>query len=86
MVPARGIRNRLDARCLQLGLAPPAQVGALEGSEGDAVRRGEKAKRLIWRDNQPFNFKPGDMKELEDELEKSGETERSARSDAKLAG
>ena len=49
-------------------------------------RRGEKAKRLIWRDNQLFNFKSDEMKELEDELEKSGETERSAASDAKLAG
>ena len=49
-------------------------------------RRGEKASRLIWRDNQPFNFEPDDMKELEDELRKSGETERSTASDAKLAG
>ena len=48
--------------------------------------RGEKAKRLIWRDNQPFNFTSGEMKELEDELRKSGETERSTSSDAKLAG
>ena len=49
-------------------------------------RRGENVKRLIWRDNQSFNFKPDDMKELEDELKKSGATERSASSDAKLAG
>ena len=49
-------------------------------------RRGEKASRLIWRDNQPFNFKPADMKELEDELKKSGAMERSTASDAKMAG
>jgi len=48
--------------------------------------RGENAKRLIWRDNQLFNFTLGEMKELEDELRKYGETERSTNSDAKLAG
>ena len=60
--------------------------GNRRGDSPSETRRGEKAKRLIWRDNQPFNFKPGDMKGLEEELKKSGETERSARSDAKLAG
>jgi len=49
-------------------------------------RRGEKAGRLIWRDNQPFNFAPEEMKGLEDELKKSGETERAAKSNAQMAG
>ena len=48
-------------------------------------RRGKKAGRLIWRDNQMFNFKPTDMKGLNDELKKSGANESAAKSDAKLA-
>jgi len=49
-------------------------------------RRGEKAGRLIWRDNLPQNFQPSEMKELNDELRKSGGTEGSVKSAAELAG
>jgi len=48
--------------------------------------RGEKAGRLIWRDNQPLNFTPEEMKDLNDELKKSGESDAAAKNDAKLAG
>ena len=47
--------------------------------------RGEKAKRLIWRDNQPLNFTEGEMKELNDELKKQGETDKASVNNAKLA-
>ena len=49
-------------------------------------RRGEKAGRLIWRDNQPLNFTPDEMKDLNEELKKQGESDKAALSDAKLAG
>ena len=47
--------------------------------------RGKKAGRLIWTDNQMFNFKPADMKGLNDELKKRGAKESSEKNDAKLA-
>ena len=49
-------------------------------------RRGEKAGRLIWRDNQPFNFTAEEMKGLNDELKKRGEADAAAKNEAKLAG
>jgi len=49
-------------------------------------RRGEKAGRLIWRDNQPLNFTEAEMKGLNDELKKSGEADKAVENKAKLAG
>ena len=49
-------------------------------------RRGEKAGRLIWRDNQPLNFTTDEMKGLNDELKKCGEADAAAKNEAKLAG
>ena len=49
-------------------------------------RRGEKAGRLIWRDNQPLNFTADEMKGLNDELKKCGEADAAAKNEAKLAG
>ena len=49
-------------------------------------RRGEKAGRLIWRDNQPLNFTADEMKGLNDELKKCGGDETAAKNEAKLAG
>lgn len=48
--------------------------------------REKRAGRLIWRDNQTFNFKKADMKELNNELEKVGARDASATSNAKFAG
>ena len=48
--------------------------------------RGEKAKRLIWRDNQPLNFTTEEMKGLNEELQKQGAADKAALNDAKLAG
>ena len=48
--------------------------------------RGEKAKRLIWRDNQPLNFSEGEMKELNDELKKQGASDKASVNNASLAG
>ena len=49
-------------------------------------RRGEKAGRLIWRDNQPLNFTADEMRGLNDELKKCGEGDAAAKNEAKLAG
>ena len=49
-------------------------------------RRGEKAGRLIWRDNQPLNFTTEEMKGLNEELKKQGAADKAALNDAKLAG
>ena len=49
-------------------------------------RRGEKAGRLIWRDNQPLNFTADEMKGLNDELKKCGGADSAAKNEAKLAG
>ena len=49
-------------------------------------RRGENAGRLIWRDNQPLNFTEGEMKDLNEELKKQGESDKASVNDAKLAG
>ena len=48
--------------------------------------RGEKAGRLIWRDNQPLNFTDEEMKGLNEELKKQGGSDKSSVNDAKLAG
>ena len=49
-------------------------------------RRGEKAGRLIWRDNQPLNFTTEEMKGLNEELKKQGAADKAALNDTKLAG
>ena len=49
-------------------------------------RRGEKAGRLIWHDNLPRNFKPEELKELNDELHKSGTSDSAVKNAAKFAG
>ena len=49
-------------------------------------RRGKKAGRLIWHDNNLLNFKPADMKGLNDELKKNGQRESAETNHAKLAG
>ncbi len=49
-------------------------------------RRGAKAGRLIWRDNNPLNFNAKDTAELDAELKKQGGEKLDGKSDAKLAG
>ena len=49
-------------------------------------RRGENAGRLIWHDNQPLNFTDEEMKALNEELKKQGESDKASVNDAKLAG
>ena len=49
-------------------------------------RRDEKAGRLIWRDNQPLNFTTEEMKELNEELKKQGESDKASVNTTKLAG
>ena len=49
-------------------------------------RRGEKAGPLVWKDNRPLNFSVDEMKDLNEELKKTGEAERASVNNAKLAG